>query len=418
MENKLVSLYQGHPTVFSWHQLQNLPHTIFDEDNATLIIEAHKNGEGLELHLSQEEAEKMHNEMIDALDSDGEEEMTGGKLTLKKVAHKLSKVGKKINNIPKELGEDRSLTRIAQDIDKKHHITKKIHDYDKKHHITKQVGDMVTNGDMKGLNRLAKQEYGKAKDEYGNIKSQVQHHVKNLDLDTMLDTADKYIQQYEQHQQQDQPMEGGKIKWKKVGKKLGHAGMQAVNFQNKIAHKVANNLPLDHMGEVGDVVKAGLALQDRGVALANNLYDRRKDPGGLKNHLKGAATDMAKAEIRNAVNHGIDAAIGSVAGGSFRGNGMLGGSFRPNGGSYRGGSFRGNGVRSKPRNSKSKLVSNRAVKPSDLPDSRFTEPEKIARTHYWNPEEHYQDRNVLHPEQPGFYAFRVSNTQPNYYRKN
>jgi hypothetical protein len=398
MEKKMLELYQGQPVRFTWKQLERLPHEIFDNDNSRLIIEAHENGQGLVLHLSEEEAE-----------------MLGGKLNLKKMAKKL---GKQINNVPKQLGEDRSLTRIAKDIDRKHHITRqigdKINEYDQQHNISGQVGSMIDNHDVKGLKHLAKNELSKAKTEYGKAKQQLKHHVKNIDLDQLLNNADKYIQQYEQQQhQQGQPqeadqqmeVEGGKIRWKKVGKKLGSAGMKVINYQNKVAQKIGNKLPLDQMGAVGTLVQTGLDAQDRGVQLANDIYERRKQPGGFKNQLTGALKETAKREVTNAIHNGIDGAIASAVGGSFRGNGMYGsasgGSFRGNG--MKGGSFRGNGLRT-PR--------------SATNSSQYTEPEKQARLSYWSPADHNRDLSVLHPEQPGFYAYRQSNSQPNYfYRK-
>ncbi len=94
--------------------------------------------------------------------------------------------------------------------------------------------------------------------------------------------------------------EGGKIKWKKVGKKLGKVGMDTINFQNKVAQKVGKKLPLSKMGTVGDLIETGLDAQNRGVKLANSMYDRRKD--GLRSQLKGAAKDMAKEGLKYGKN--------------------------------------------------------------------------------------------------------------------
>jgi hypothetical protein len=153
------------------------------------------------------------------------------------------------------------------------------------------------------------------------------------------------------------------------------------------------------MGDIGSLIETAADAQNRGVKLANNLYDARKQPGGLQKHLMTTAKQMARDEIRNAVQNGIDGAIESAStGGSFRGNGVRGGSFRGNG--VRGGSFR--------RKSARKTISN-------LENShRFTDDEKTARLQYWNPEDHNADQMTLHYEQPGFYAYRDSATRLNY----
>jgi hypothetical protein len=76
--------------------------------------------------------------------------------------------------------------------------------------------------------------------------------------------------------------------------------MDTINFQNKVAQKVGKKLPLSKMGTVGDLIETGLDAQNRGVKLANSMYDRRKD--GLRSQLKGAAKDMAKEGLKYGKN--------------------------------------------------------------------------------------------------------------------
>ena len=58
MEEKLYKLYQGQPVSFTWDELEELPHDVFDDESAELIIEAHQGRRGLVLHLTEDEAEK------------------------------------------------------------------------------------------------------------------------------------------------------------------------------------------------------------------------------------------------------------------------------------------------------------------------------------------------------------------------
>jgi len=57
MEEKLYKLYQGQPVSFTWDELEELPHDVFDDESAELIIEAHQGRRGLVLHMTEDEAE-------------------------------------------------------------------------------------------------------------------------------------------------------------------------------------------------------------------------------------------------------------------------------------------------------------------------------------------------------------------------
>ena len=303
MEEKLYKLYQGEPVSFTWDELEDLPHDVFDDESAELIIEAHQGRRGLVLHLTEDEAE-----------------MLGGKLNFKKIGSKIKSGLKKANNVTRDLGiSNKSITRNIRDIEDKYQVSRKvgnaIKNYDREQGISKKLKSMNIN-DIRN---------GKIEDFVQDQYNQGKHNLNNMSLGELADQADRYTR--------DIDVEGGKIKWKKIGSKVAKVGMKVMNTQNKIANKIANNLPLDAMGPVGELVQLGMTAQNKGVAFANDLYDNRKAPGGFKGQLKRAAIQTAKREgrefLRNGLNSAKDSALnyslGASSGGSFQGNGVYGG---------------------------------------------------------------------------------------------
>ena len=269
MEEKLYKLYQGEPVSFTWDELEDLPHDVFDDESAELIIEAHQGRRGLVLHLTEDEAE-----------------MLGGKLNFKKIGSKIKSGLKKAN-------------QNIRDIDSKYQVSRKvgnaIKNYDREQGISKKLKSMNINDIRDGkIQDFAQEQYNQGK-----------HNLNNMSLGELADQADRYTR--------DIDIEGGKIKWKKIGSKVAKVGVKVMNTQNKIANKIANNLPLDSMGPVGELVQMGMAAQNKGVALANDLYDNRKAPGGFKGQLKRAAIQTAKREgreiLRNQLNSAKDSAL-------------------------------------------------------------------------------------------------------------
>jgi hypothetical protein len=203
--------------------------------------------------------------------------------------------------------------------------------------------------------------------------------------------------------------------------------MKVMNTQNRIANKIANNLPLDAMGPVGELVEMGMAAQNKGVAFANDLYANRKAPGGFKGQLKRAAIETAKREgreiLRNQLNSAKESALnyslGAPSGGSFKGNGMhgsAGGSFRGNESS---GSFKGNGVTSKAKKKYKNSSSASSKKPTyrvgKVANTTSQENSIFLGSNYVSPDDKV-DLEVAQPNNPAFYTFRTSNIRPNYYR--
>ena len=398
MEEKLYKLYQGEPVSFTWDELEDLPHDVFDDESAELIIEAHQGRRGLVLHLTEDEAE-----------------MLGGKLNFKKIGSKIKSGLKKANNVTRDLGiSNKSITRNIRDIEDKYQVSRKvgnaIKNYDREQGISKNLKSMNIN-DIRN---------GKIEDFVQDQYNQGKYNLNNMSLGELADQADRYTRDIPD-------MEGGKIKWKKIGSKVAKVGMKVMNTQNKIANKIANNLPLDAMGPVGELVQLGMTAQNKGVAFANDLYDNRKAPGGFKGQLKRAAIQTAKREgreiLRNQLNSAKDSALnyslGAPSGGSFKGNGMhgsAGGSFRGNESS--GGSFKGNGM-SKPKkkykNSSSASTKKPAYRVGRVANTTSQENSVFLGSNYVSPDNKV-DLEVAQPDNPAFYTFRTPNTRPNYYR--
>ena len=226
MEEKLYKLYQGEPVSFTWDELEDLPHDVFDDESAELIIEAHQGRRGLVLHLTEDEAE-----------------MLGGKLNFKKIGSKIKSGLKKANNVTRDLGiSNKSITRNIRDIEDKYQVSRKvgnaIKNYDREQGISKKLKSMNIN-DIRN---------GKIEDFVQDQYNQGKHNLNNMSLGEIADQADRYTRDIPD-------MEGGKIKWKKIGSKVAKVGMKVMNTQNKIANKIANNLPLDSMGPVGELVQ-------------------------------------------------------------------------------------------------------------------------------------------------------------------
>ena len=384
MEEKLYKLYQGEPVSFTWDELEDLPHDVFDDESAELIIEAHQGRRGLVLHLTEDEAE-----------------MLGGKLNFKKIGSKIKSGLKKANN-------------KIRDIDNKYQVSRKvsnaIKNYDREQGVSKKLKSMNLNDIRDGkIQDFAQDQYNQGK-----------YNLNNMSLGELADQADRYTRDIPD-------MEGGKIKWKKIGSKVAKVGMKVMNTQNKIANKIANNLPLDSMGPVGELVQMGMTAQNKGVAFANDLYDNRKAPGGFKGQLKRAAIQTAKREgreiLRNQLNSAKDSSLnyslGTSSGGSFQGNGVYGsagGSFRGNESS--GGSFKGNGM-SKPKkkykNNSSASTKKPAYRVGRVANTTSQENSVFLGSNYVSPDNKV-DLEVAQPDNPAFYTFRTPNTRPNYYR--
>ena len=317
MDKKLRRLMNGHTVQFKHSDLQNLPHEIFNDYNSNLIMKNHMRGKGVRLQLSGDEAQTL-----------------GGKLSF-------GKIGKKIKNTAKSVGDDIK----DAGMDAKRYLG----DTENRKYGKKVMG--VVNWQNKNLQKIAN-------------SSVVQNSPFGNTISALANANDQGVEFLND--------------FHKARKEKGGLGKDLMNATKANVKRKVNTAVRSAVGTAQNQVNSAVANATNEASNAFNNYWGSGLKSDVKNALLSAYTQekgKLKQRARNEILNGIDymqndgkdllesrvknsrqyqmaknrinRELSKSEGGSFRPNGgsfrgnLSGGSFR---GNFSGGSFRGNGI--------------------------------------------------------------------------
>jgi hypothetical protein len=314
MDKKLRRLMNGHKVQFKHSELEHLPHDIFDDVNANIIMKNHMKGKGVRIQLSPDECECL-----------------GGKI-------KWGKIGKKITNTAKSVGHEIK----DAGMDAKHYLG----DTENRKYGKKVMS--VVNWQNKNLQKIANSSVVQ-NSPFGNTISA---------LAQANDQGVEFLNDFHKARKEKGGLGKDLMNATKanVKRKVNNAVNNAVGYAQSGVNNAVSNAKSNIANNINDAVNSymgsGLTEDLKGALLTAYGQEKKKLKGQVRKQVLNGidyAQNEGKQRVQNRIKNSkpyitaqekINAELAKggsftgTLGGSFKGNGIhiAGGSFRPNGG--------------------------------------------------------------------------------------